>query len=510
MSVEISNNARIAKNTLLLYVRMLLTMGVSLYTSRIVLNALGAVDYGIYNVVGGVIAMFAFLNNAMGATSQRYMTFELGEGNLPKLKKVFATSIQIYALISLIIFLLSETVGLWVVCKFLVIPDNRMTAAIWVYQCSILTTLVSFMAIPYNAAIVAHEQMSAFAYISVLEVTLKLIIALLIKSTQFDKLIYYSVAILVTQILIRQVYNLYAQRHFEETRNVRGFDKSLFKEMFSFAGWSFIGNFAGMLYSQGLNMLLNVFFGPVVNAARGIAVQVQSAIQQLVGNFQMAINPQITKTYASQEYDQMHSLMFRSSRFSFFLLYIVVLPILFETDYILYLWLGEAVPENAALFTRIMICISLSYTFANPCMIANQATGNVKKYQLYVSTVILMILPISFVLLKLGAPAYSVFIVQLAMELLAQIPRMKILERDIKLPISAHLKNVYLPIFAVVTISVILPFLAHITISDNLQRLLITGAVSVLSSCIAIYVLGITSNERKFINNKILTILHRR
>lgn len=504
----LNNNTRIAKNTLLLYFRMLFMMIVSLYTSRVVLQTLGVIDFGIYNVVGGVISMFAFLNSAMASTAQRFLTYEIGANNKERLRGVFITSIQIHGLISIVILLLSETLGLWLVLTTLVIPSDRIIAAMWVYQCSVFTTIVSFMAVPYNAVIIAHEKMSAFAYISLLEVLLKLVIAYLIIISPFDKLIFYAVALFIAQVCVRQVYNIYAHRHFEETHYQNEFNRNLFREMFGFAGWSFIGNFAGMLYSQGLNMLLNVFFGPVVNAARGIAIQVQSAVQQLVANFQMAINPQITKSYATQEFDRMHSLMFRSTRFSFFLLYILTLPILLEIDFILQIWLGQ-VPENAALFTRIMICISMSYTFANPCMIANQATGNVKKYQTCVSTVILMILPISYILLKIGAPAYSVFLVQLTMELIAQIPRIYILRRDIKLPIYAHFVNVYIPILKVVVIASILPMFSHMLISNLVLRFIVTIVVSVFSCAATIYYIGMTENEKVFIKNKIKKLAHR-
>lgn len=503
--ISTNNNVRIAKNTFFLYIRMLFTMIVSLYTSRVVLNALGVVDFGIYNVVGGIISMFAFLNSAMASTSQRYLTYEIGTGDTDKLNRVFSTSLQIHAIISVIILILSETVGLWFVLKTLVIPENRKIAAMWVYQCSVFTTLFSFMAVSYNAVIVAHEKMSAFAYISILEVSLKLLIAFLIVVSTFDKLIFYAIAILVTQILIRQVYNIYAQRHFKETHYLNKFDRKLFKDMFGFAGWSFVGNFAGMLYSQGLNILLNIFFGPIANAARGIAVQVQGAIQQLVANFQMAINPQITKTYAMHDIQNMHSLIFRSSRFSFFLLYIITLPILLETDFILHFWLGN-VPENAALFIRIMICISMSYTFANPCMIANQATGKVKRYQVCVSTIILMILPFSYIALKLGAPAYSVFVVQLLMELIAQIPRMYILKKDICLPIRQHILNIYLPILYVLLVSLLLPFAVHAIMAYGWYRLVVVCIISVISSCMAILKFGITANERDFIKKKLLII----
>ena len=305
----------------MLYIRMLFTMGVSLFTSRVILQTLGVEDYGVYSVVGGIITMFAFINGGMISATQRYLTFEIGKGNLPQLKKVFSTSLQIHAIIALIIVLLGETVGLWFLYEKLVIPADRMNAAVWVYQCSIIACVVNIMSVPYNADIIAHEKMSAFAYISVLEVSLKLLIVYALYFTPWDKLITYAFLILSVQLIIRFVYARYCSKHFEESHYQHKIDKSLFKEMFTFAGWSFWGNLAGVLYTQGVNMMLNVFFGPIVNAARGIAVQVQSAVQQFVSNFQVALNPQITKNYATGHLTQMHNLMFRSARFSFFLLF---------------------------------------------------------------------------------------------------------------------------------------------------------------------------------------------
>lgn len=321
MDVQTANNKRIAKNTLLLYIRMLFGLLVSLYTSRVILQTLGVEDYGVYNVVGGMISMFTFLNGGMSSATSRYITFEIGKGNMEQLKKVFSTALQIHAIIALLIVLLGETLGLWLLMNELVIPNGRMGAAMWVYQCSIISSVVGIMSVPYNADIIAHEKMSAFAYISVLEIILKLLIVYLLLVLPFDKLKVYAILVLLVGLLIRYIYTRYCYKHFEESNYIHRLDKSLLMEMLSFASWSFWGNLAAVLYTQGLNMMLNIFFGPIVNAARGIATQVQGVIQQFVGNFQMALNPQITKTYAAGELQQMHSLMFRSARFSFMLLF---------------------------------------------------------------------------------------------------------------------------------------------------------------------------------------------
>ena len=297
---------------------MLFIMAVSLYTSRIILATLGISDYGIYNVVGGIVIMLSFLNGAMSSATQRYLTFELGKGNLSRFQSVFSTTIQIHVLLSLCIIILAETMGLWFLLNKMQIPVNRLTASIWVYQCSIITAVISIMSVPYNAVVIAHERMSAFAYISVLEVALKLIIVFLLPMINCDRLITYSLLIMLVQLLIRLCYSIYCNRHFKEAKYKHQYERNLMKEIFSFAGWSFVGHFASVMHTQGVNVLLNMFFGPIVNAARGIAVQVQMAVFQFCGNFQTALNPQITKTYAQGDLESMNRLIYRSSRFSFF------------------------------------------------------------------------------------------------------------------------------------------------------------------------------------------------
>ena len=501
-----ANNKRIAKNTLLLYVRMLFGMLVSLFTSRVILQTLGVEDYGVYNVVGGVITMFTFLNGAMSSATSRYITFEIGKGDMEQLKEVFSTALQIHAIIALLIVILGETVGLWFLMNELVIPDGRMDAAMWVYQCSVVTAVVTIMSVPYNADIIAHEKMSAFAYISVLEIILKLAIVYLLVVLPFDKLKVYAVLVLMVGLLIWYIYARYCHNHFEESHYIHHIDKPLLKEMSSFAGWSFWGNLAGILYTQGLNMMLNIFFGPVVNAARGIATQIQGVVQQFVANFQMALNPQITKTYAAGELQKMHSLMFRSARFSFMLLFFLSLPIMLETNYILTLWLG-IVPENTVIFARIIIAISLIYTIANPCVIANQATGKVKVYQAVVGGLLLLILPISYIVLKMGAPAYSVFIVHFCVESVAQFARMYMLRNMIDLPLWSYVKNIYLPIMGVVLLSIVMPLLVYSNMQEGFIRLLAVSMTCVISVAMTSLFIGMTRNERTFLIDKSLRVL---
>lgn len=503
-----ANNKRIAKNTLLLYFRMLFLMAISLYTSRVVLNTLGVEDYGVYNVVGGVVAMFGFINSSMSSATQRYITFALGKGDKANLQKVFSTALQIHAFISLVIILLGETVGLWFMYTQMQIPANRMEAAFWVLQCSIVSTVVMIVSVPYNADIIAHEKMSAFAYISILEAVLKLVIVYVLIISPYDKLIFYAFLILAVQLLIRLCYTRYCNRHFEESKYRHIWDKSLFKEMTGFAGWSIFGNLSSVLFSQGLNMLLNVFFGPVVNAARAIAVQVQHTMQQFVTNFQMALNPQITKTYAKGELHDMHNLMFCSARFSFFLLFFLSLPVLLETEFILKVWL-KIVPENALIFLRLMICTSLLYTLANPMIVANQATGKVKKYQIVCGSTLLLILPLSYICLKMGLPAYSVFIVHFIMEAFAQLARMIMLRPLIGIRIRDYLKNVYSQVFAVSLISAIIPCLIYTNMKDSILRFFVVCMTCAMSVCAVVYAIGLHKSERAFVISKLTSVIQK-
>ena len=478
-------------------------MAVSLYTSRVVLQTLGVEDYGIYNVVGGVVAMFGFLNNAMTTSTLRYLTFELGKKDFNQLRKVFSTSINIHILISVAIIILAETIGLWFLYEKMVIPETRINAAIWVYQLSLITTVVAVMSYPYNAAIIAHEKMSAFAYISVIEVVLKLaIVYLLIWISSADKLILYAALICLIQVAIRIIYSRYCAKHFAETKYFFVRDKSLFKEMLSFAGWNLWGNSASIMFNHGLNILLNVFFGPVVNAARAIAVQVQSAIHLFSTNFQMAINPQITKMYAAGRLDDMHRLVFRSSKYTFCLLLILCLPVIFETPFILQIWL-KTVPEYTVTFLRIMLVTIIIDSSANSLMVSAAATGKVKKYQSIIGGILLTIVPISYIVLRLGAPPYSVFIVHLLVCCIAYVVRLFIVRPMIRLRVLCYFKEVILRCFFVFSLSIATPLTVMLTTKEFFGKSVLIIATCVLSSCIFSFWGGLDSHERHSVISKI-------
>lgn len=392
-----ANNKRIAKNTMLLYVRMLLTIIVGLYTSRVVLNTLGVNDYGIYNVVGGIVAMLAFLNSAMTAASQRFISFELGTQNLQKLKNVFCTSITIHITIACIIFIIAETLGLWFLNTHMNIPVDRMTAANWVYQCSILTFIITVISVPYNACIVAHEHMKAFAYISIIEVTLKLIIVYLLLILPTDKLIVYAILVLCISLIIRLIYSIYCKKNFKECTYQFKFNKRLFKEMFAFAGWSIIGNLGFSLKDQGSNIILNLFYGTAINAARGVALQVNGIINTFSNNFIMALNPQITKQYAAGHIKESIQLVYAGCRYSFFLLSIISIPIIINLDYLLSLWLGT-VPTYTVEFLYFSLIAALINSMAIPLVTAMQATGKIKTFQITICIIMLCELPLAYIM----------------------------------------------------------------------------------------------------------------
>lgn len=499
------NNKRIAKNTLLLYIRMFFMMGISLYTSRVVLNTLGVEDYGIYNVVGGLVSMFGLLNGSMSSATQRYITFELGKGDSKSLNKIFSLSLQIHVLIAVVTVLLIESVGLWFLYNKMTIPPERMTAAFWVLQASALTFIFSIMSVPYNADIIAHERMSAFAYISIVEAVLKLVIVYMLLAVPFDKLIVYAILLAVVQLSIQLCYMVYCHRHFPESRYRHVKDWRLFKEMTSFAGWNMFGGLSSISFNQGLSMLLNVFFGPVVNAARAVATQVQGAIQMFITNFQMALNPQIVKTYAQGDFESMQTLMFRSSRFSYFLMYLLSLPVLLEAPLILQIWL-KTVPDNTVIFLRLIICTTLIYTIINPILTANNATGKVRTYYIVCGSMMISILPISYIVLRLGCPAYSVFVVHFCIESLTQVARLIMVRDRLKLSIIAYIQKVYMPIMTVTIISTIIPFMVYNVMTDGFVKLFTVSIVSVMSVALTSFVLGFTHAERQFFINKIRLI----
>lgn len=446
------NTRRIAKNTGFLYVRMLLTMGVAFYTSRVVLNALGVEDYGIYNVVGGVVAMFSFLTGMFTSATQRFLNYEMGLGNRKRLNEIFSMSITLNAMIAVLIVLVSEIAGLWFINHKLVIPSDRLMAAHWVFQFSLLTMAVTIISTPYNAVIIANERMSAFAYISVAECLLKLGVAIVIAFCGGDKLIIYGALLLGVAFVVRAIYSLYCRKNFEECHYKFYWDKVLFREMGAFAGWNMYGNFAFVMTTQGVNMLLNVFFGPAVNASRAIAVQIQGAIMGFATNFTMAINPQIVQNYAQSKKEEVFRLVCYSSKFSFFLLLLLVLPVLLETELLLKLWLGQ-VPEYSVAFVRLVLIQMLIRTLQDPLHTLMHATGRMRKYQLADGTLLLLNIPVSYCLLKEGEDATVVFMVSIIFTIIAFFALLYVVWSVTKFSVQTFRKKVIWPVLLISILS---------------------------------------------------------
>ena len=495
-----ANNRRIAKNTVFLYFRTLLLLAITLYTSRIVLAALGVDDYGIYNVVGGLIAMFSMVSGALSTSISRFITFEIGRGDYSRLHKIFCTSVNIQIIIGVVILLLGETLGVWFLNTQMNIPENRMIAANWVLQCSVLSFIVGLVSIPYNAVIIAHEKMGAFAYISILEAVLKLVIVYILIYYQHDKLILYAILHVVVAIVIRVVYGFYCDKHFNECHYRLVFDKSLIKEMSGFAGWSFLTNSAYMLNTQGVNILMNIYFGVAINAARGIATQVDSAVMQFVTNFTMAVNPQITKSYAAGEMESMFKLVCRGSKFSYYMMLFFVVPFLFEADTILALWLKD-VPDYAATFLRLSIIASMANLIGNTQWTACQATGDLKRYVSVIIPLGLLIFPITWILYMLGMPVESSYYVFIGIYLVLDVARLFLMKSMLGFSIRKYSMDV-LFVIAYVTLAVlILPAIEVSLLPPTYLRLPLTIIVSSISIVIFVYLLGLTKSERTFIMN---------
>lgn len=502
------NNKRIAKNTLLLYVRMLFMMAVSLYTSRVVLHTLGVEDFGIYNVVGGVVAMFSVISGSLSAAISRFITYELGKGDKEKLARIFSSSVTIQLGLGLIILILAEAIGVWFLNAKMTIPASRMYAANWVFQLSILTFIINLISVPYNAAIIAHEKMSAFAYISILEVVSKLIIVYMLLWSPFDKLIFYAILMTSVALIIRFVYGYYCKRHFEECIYHFIFDKELLKKMFGFAGWNFLGAGSSLLMTQGVNILINLFFGVTFNAARGIANQVDNAVQQFVNNFTTAVNPQITKSYASGDLSYMHKLVCIGSKYSLFLTWFFALPILLETNMILKIWLKN-IPEYASIFLRLTLCISLISVISNTLVTSMLATGNIKRYQIIVGGMGMCVFPLSYIAYKLSFPAESAYIIQFIIFVMQLICRLYLLRDMIKLNIKYFFKNVLIKDINVILLSSIIPLLIYILMQDTIYRLVLIIVSSIISNVIVIYFCGMTLNEREMINKYVIKLKER-
>lgn len=495
-----SDNRRLAKNTAYLYIRMLFVMLISVYTSRIILSNLGVVDYGIYNVVGSVVALFSFLQTAMANASHRFIAHALGKNESGLLKNIFSTSLELHFLVAVIIVLLSETIGLWFFYNKLVIPQDRMTSAFVVLQISILSCFVSICQVPLNAEIIAHEKMQFYAYLSIIDVVFKLGVVFLITIIPYDKLISYASLLLVVQIIIFLIYTIYCRRSFQECRFSFIFDKGLFKEMASFASWNLFGHLSSSLSAQGCNMLLNMFFGPALNAAKGVAQQVESAVMQFMVNFLTAVTPQITKSYAADNKERVFFLLFSSTKFSFFLYIIIALPLFFELDQVLSVWLVE-VPDHTSNFLRLLLIAHLTSSFFQPLNQACMATGKAGKFLAARGVTFLFVLVFTYIVFKLGFVPESMYLVQIVFLFISIYVQLSIVAPLISLSKIYYFKKTVVPLVLTLITVIPLPFIICHFYQPSLLRFLVVCAVCVISVILSFFYIGLERQERQMVVN---------
>ncbi|MDR3113552.1 MAG: hypothetical protein LBU09_04175 [Endomicrobium sp.] len=492
------NNKRIAKNTLLLYVRTMFMMFLTLFTSRIVLSSLGFTDYGLYSVVAGVISLFSFLNGSLGAATSRYFTFELGTKNTDKLKRVFRAAFNIHFALAVIVIILCESVGLWLVNNALTIPVERLYACNVIFQFVIVSSFFSIMQLPFTAMVIAHEKMNVFAFAGITNALLQLGAAYLISISSFDKLIFYVVLQTAAIIAIYAFYHLYCRRL--EGYNIgKTADKPLIKEMLSYGAWNIIGAGSDMANTAGTNILMNIFFGPALNAANAIAQQVNAAVSSFCWNFSTALNPQIVKTYAAKEMQAMKTLIFRGGKFSFFLLMIFLIPVFLETDILLKFWL-KSVPDYAGIFTKLIVTSSLISSFNATISTAVKATGKIKYFQIAVGGTLLLAFPITYILYALGFNPTSAYAVVIVTAAAAVFARMVFLKKYLGIKYGQYFKNVILLSAVVFVFSLPAPYFAQKIMEEGLLRLVFVSGVSLVSGSFFIYLLGLAKNEREFVN----------
>lgn len=506
------NNKRIAKNSLFLYVRMLLNMGIGLYTSRVVLNTLGIEDFGVYSIVGGVVSMFGFLNSAMSSATQRYLSFEIGKKDISKLSKTFSISLSIHILIGIIVLILAETVGLWFVNNRLNVPLDRMSEVNWVYQFSILTFLFGIIQVPYNALIIAHERMNVYAYISIFEVLSKLFVVYILVILDYDKLKLYAVLLFIVSFLIRMIEKYYCKTKFPESKYNFVYDKMFFKEMLNYAGWNLFGNFAAIARGQGNNILLNIFYGPVLNAAYGITLQLQGAVLSFMNSFQTAINPQIIKSYASDNKDDAIRLIMQSSKFSFFLMSIFVFPILFNTKYVMELWLKN-IPDYTILFVQLSLIGVLIDTISGSLMTGIQATGKIKGYQSVVGTLVFLNLPFSYLGIVLWNIPQIIFITSIVISFISLFFRLYFLFKAMDFSVLNYSKDVLAKIAVITIIMTLIYFILENNFElqyNNFFSFIAESIVIEFILIVLIYSIGLKTSEREIGNNILKKIILRK
>ena len=504
MSTTSENNKRIARNTMFLYFRQILVMAVSLYTVRVVLDVLGEEDYGIYNVVGGFVAMFNILSGALSVAISRFITYEMGQPDVTTLglRSIFSSSLLIQIAMGLVIAMLLGTFGVWFVEYKMVIPAERLDVALYVLGFSTLNFFINLLSVPYNALIIAHEQMKAFAYISVVEVTLKLVVAYLLVISPLDKLWLYALSMALVSLVVRFIYAAYCKRHFAECCFVWGFDRRLLYKMFVFSGWAFLGNGSFVLKEHGVNILLNIFCGPIVNAARGITSQVTGAITLFVSNFMQAVNPQITKLYSSGNLQDMHRLIFKSSRFSFYLMLMLGVPLMKGIDYILSFWL-VSVPEYTAVFIQLLMVFCLMDCLVQPLMTGLLAEGNIRVYEIALVVLNIGNVFFSYIALKHGYFPECVYWISIVVEVGIIISRVWLSGKTYQLPVKRYCVEVLGNALLVAAVTGIFAWWICLPLNNAFANFILSMLLVFLFAGLMVYVLGLTRNERKFLRTTI-------
>lgn len=497
------NNKRIARNTMILYVRMFVMMFISFFTTRIVLNALGVDDYGINNVVGGLVSMFTLLSGSLTSASSRFITFALGKGDLFEQKKVFVTTINIHLILAVVVFVAIEIIGVWFLNHKMNIAPDRLYAANWVLQSSVVVFVLGILSVPYNSTIIAHERMSVFAWVTLIDAFFKLLVAYVIYIYSGDRLILYALLLIVPSIFNFIAYYWYCRRNFEECHYSFMWDKSTFREMLGFSVWNFIGCSAAVLKDQGVNILINLFFSTVVNAARGVAMQINSIVNQFTSNFTMAINPQITKYYASGDLPRMHRLVFYGTRMSYYLFMFIAIPVFFEIDAVLFIWLGQ-VPEHTVLFVRLILILTLTEILSRMLITAQNATGRIRNYQLVVGGLLLLNFPLSYVALKLGYSPESTVVVGIIVSLICLVARLWFLRTSVSLRVRDFVGQVLVNVFVVTLLSSIVPTVCYYFIGHLIIRFFAVCVSSVVMSGVVIYFVGCNSWERNMVREYII------
>lgn len=494
---EQSVNKRIAKNTIFLYIRMILVMAVSLYTSRVILATLGATDYGVYNIVGGVVTIMIFLNGALGGSTSRFLTYELGVGNQDKLNKTFSSSLNLHIVVALLVVIVGETIGVWLLYNKLVIPAERMYAAFWVLQASIVTTAINFTQIPYTASIISHEKMSIYAYVGLYDAAAKLAIAYLIVVSPYDKLIVYAFLLMTNTFLVSMFYRFYTRKKYEECRFRIVKEKELYTRLLGYTGWELFGGVATVCQGQGISIVLNMFFGPIVNAARGITQQISSAIIQFVTNFLLASRPQVIKYCAEGQYSDMYNLTFRTAKFSYLLMLAMVMPLCFEINFILHVWLGDNVPDYTNIFSIIVLLTGLVSSLHTASLMPYHAIGKLGIGNVIGGTLMVLSLPLTYLLFKIGLPPYWAFIAIMITNSLQQITTWVVIHNYITYSYWALLKKVYFPIGIVTLLSVLCPLIINHFMEQGWVRLIVLLISTELVLALIIYAIALTDSERE-------------